>query len=70
MSTTNQIRRSYQNDQSACIIACHGIITQKSQRYPLITIDGGHIGRSHSSKECQRKHYTFLQLCIKYFLAA
>ena len=29
MSTTNQIRRSYQNDQSACIIACHGIITEK-----------------------------------------
>ena len=27
MSTTNQIRRSYQNDQSVCIIACHGIIT-------------------------------------------
>ena len=28
MGTTNQIRRSYQDDQSACIIACHGIITK------------------------------------------
>ena len=35
MSTTNQIRRSYQNDQSVCIIACHGIVTQ----IPFQTID-------------------------------
>ena len=28
MSTTNQIRRSYKNDQSVCIIACHGIVTK------------------------------------------
>ena len=34
----------------------------------MITTDGGHIGRSHSSKKCCRKHYTFLHLCIKYFL--
>ena len=44
--------------------------SQKSQRYPIITIGGGHIGRSHSSKKCHRKHYTFLHLYIKYFLGA
>ena len=35
MSTTNQIRRSYQNDQSVCIIACHGITTQFCKSPPL-----------------------------------
>ena len=30
MSTTNQICRSYKNDQSVCIIACHGIVTEKA----------------------------------------
>ena len=44
--------------------------SQKSQRCPLITIGGGHIGRSHSSKKSYRKLYTFLHLCIKYFLTA
>jgi hypothetical protein len=28
-------------------------------------IGGGHIGRSHSSMKCYRKHYTFLHLWIK-----
>jgi hypothetical protein len=28
-------------------------------------IDGGHIGRSHSSMKCYRKYHTFLHLWIK-----
>ena len=39
--------------------------SQKSQPYPIITIDGGHIGRSHSSM--RQKTLYFLHLYIKYF---
>ena len=45
--------------------------SQKSQRYPIITIDAGHIGRSHSSKNATKKTILFcICILIKYFLAA